>query len=198
VNDVKPSGSDQPDTGTLIAAIAGGDSASRDALLETVYLQLRATAQRQLAAERAGHTLSATALVHEAYLRLVGPRDLAWANRAHFYKAAAEAMRRVLLDHAKHRGREKRGGGRERVPLGDTACMVPGGEENFVDHLSVDRAICRLEEVDPDMAQLVKLRYYAGLSCEEVALAIGVTEKTVRNRWKFAAAWLAKALEPAP
>ncbi|MFZ4575279.1 MAG: ECF-type sigma factor [Phycisphaerales bacterium] len=179
----------------VVSAALAGDSGARDALLAMVYDQLRASARQQLSAERPGHTLSATALVHEAFLRLVGPRDVPWANRAHFYKAAAEAMRHVLLDHAKSRSRIKRGGGRDQVPLGDSACLSNSDDENSVDHISVDGAICRLGKADPEMAELVRLRYYAGLTCEEAALVLGVTEKTVRNRWKFATAWLAKEIE---
>ncbi len=171
-------------------------------LLPMVYEQLRAAAQRHMAAERPGHTLAATALVHEAYLKLVGPRQIPWQNRAHFYAAAAEAMRQILLDHARARGSRKRGGAKANVPLNEVAAVVAGSEhapngdqtENQPDFVALDAAIGRLEARDPRAGQVVRLKYYAGLEIAQVALALGVSERTVKNDWAFAKAWLERAL----
>jgi len=171
-------------------------------LLPLVYDQLRAAAQTQMARERAGHTLAATALVHEAYLKLLGPREIPWQNRTHFYAAAAGAMRQVLLDHAKARGRRKRGGERRHVSLDDVASVdaaAPGAQndgqaDSHTDFAALDDAIRRLEERDTRMAQVVHLKYYAGLEIAQVALALGVSERTVKNDWAFAKAWLERAL----
>ncbi len=175
-------------------------------LLPLVYNQLRAAAQRQMAGERAGHTLAATALVHEAYLKLVGPREIPWEHRGHFYAAAAEAMRQILLDHAKSRARRKRGGGRAHVSLEDVAAVIEDGKagaahgsgleqrDGSPDFIALDEAIRRLEARDPRVAQVVHLKYYAGLEIAQVALALGISERTVKNDWAFAKAWLERAL----
>lgn len=166
-------------------------------LLPLVYAQLRAAAQRQMAAERPGHTLAATALVHEAYIKLVGPRDLPWENRGHFYAAAAEAMRQILLDHAKSKARLKHGDGKRHLPLDDAAevrARECGVDDEFADFIALDSAMGRLEARDPRMAQVVRLKYYAGLEIAQVALVLGVSERTVKNDWTFAKAWLERAL----
>jgi RNA polymerase sigma factor (TIGR02999 family) len=158
-----------------------------------VYDQLRGAAQMQLAGERgggAGHTLSATALVHEAYLRLAGPREVPWAGRAHFYAAAAQAMRRILLDHARTRAR--RSGG--PVPLegiGDVAALAGADSEQIV---AVDGALTRLESEDPEAAAVVRLRFYAGLSVEQAAEALGLSPRTAARLWTYARAVLYRAL----
>lgn len=167
-------------------------------LLPLVYDQLRAAAQNQMGRERANHTLGATALVHEAYLKLVGPREIPWQNRAHFYIAAAQAMRQILLDHAKAKHRIKRGGKAIAAPqtrIEDAATLV-GSEkdDNAVDLVALDAAIRRLEERDPRVAQVVYLKYYAGLEITQVALALGISERTVKNDWAFARAWLERTL----
>ena len=191
--------SEHPDSPAteLMQRASAGDRAAAEALLPLVYAQLRASAQKAMAGERAGHTLGATALVHEAYIRLAGERDVPWRGRGHFYAAAAEAMRRVLLDHAKARGRAKRGGGAVRVEL-DTALLDAGQSEtpnnNATDFLALDDAIRRLEERDPRMGQVVRLRFYAGLEIAHVALALGVSERTVKSDWAFAKAWLEREL----
>jgi len=174
-------------------------------LLPLVYDQLRAAAQKRMAGERVGHTLAATALVHEAYLKLVGPREIPWQNRGHFYAAAAAAMRQILLDHAKSRGRRKRGGGGEQahVPLDEVASVVSDPQEERAtdptegqtDYLALDEAIRRLEVRDPRLARVVHLKYYAGLEIAQVALALGISERTVKNDWTFARAWLERALK---
>ncbi|MCX5689792.1 MAG: ECF-type sigma factor [Planctomycetota bacterium] len=181
----------------LLQAAAAGDRAAADKLLPLVYAQLRQSAQVCLAGERSGHTLSATALVHEAYLKLVGPREVSWAGRGHFYAAAAEAMRRVLLDHARSRGREKRGGiggqparRADFASVAELAALPDSGEI-----VSFDSALRRLEEESPDAARVVQLRFFAGLSVEQTALAIGVSDRTVNRHWTFARAWLHRAVQ---
>jgi len=175
----------------ILEKVASGDPRAADELFPLVYEQLRAAAQKQMAHERGDHTLQATALVHEAYLRLVGPHEVSWENRAHFYVAAAEAMRRVLIEHARKRGREKRGGGRRRVPL-SAADLVQDPELEEI--LSVDAAIRRLEERDGRMARIVRLRFFAGLGVAETAAALGLSDRTVRREWALARAWLHREL----
>ncbi len=192
----------QPEDATLLmAAAASGDKSAADRLLPFVYDQLRKAAQSGLSGERQDHTLSATALVHEAYLKLVGPREVAWVGRGHFYAAAAEAMRRILLDHAKARGRVKRGGGLGRINLDDTATLGgPIAEDRVCDQgdfVALDEAICRLASRDPRMAEVVRLRFYAGLEVSQVALVQGVSERTVKNDWAFAKAWLEREMKTA-
>jgi len=168
-----------------------GDTHAAADLLPLVYQQLRAAAQKQMASERSDHTLQATALVHEAYVRLVGPHDVPWENRAHFYVAAAEAMRRVLIEHARKRGRVKRGGGRRRIPLtGEELAEDPNLEEI----MSVDAAIRRLEEQDGRMSRIVRLRFFAGLDVKETAAVLGISDRTVRREWALARAWLHREL----
>lgn len=191
---------DPADATLLMVQAASGDQAAADRLLPLVYDQLRKVAQRHMAGERRDHTLSATALVHEAYLRLVGPREVAWAGRAHFYAAAAEAMRRVLLDHAKSRGRMKRGGGLGRVDLDDAATFggprAENNEPDEADFVALDEAVCRLASRDTRMAEVVRLRFYVGLGVTDVALVLGVSERTVKSDWAFAKAWLERELAP--
>lgn len=169
-------------------------------MLPLVYDQLRKAAQIQMAGERRDHTLTATALVHEAYLKLVGPRDVSWVGRGHFYAAAAEAMRRILLDHAKARARVKRGRGLGRVNLDQAATLgapimtQPGFDET--DFVALDEAICRLAVKDPRMAEVVRLRFYAGLEVSEVASVLEVSERTVKSEWAFARAWLEREMGP--
>jgi RNA polymerase sigma factor (TIGR02999 family) len=179
------------DATRLMIAASDGDAAAAERLLPLVYQQLRAAAQLQMATERPGHTLQATALVHEAFLKLVGDRDLSWQNRRHFYVAAAEAMRQILLDHARSRGRLKRGGGRRRVPLS----MADVAESwNLEETVSLDEALHRLEAQDGDIAEVVRLRFYAGLSIEQTAEALDISPATVKRRWEFGRTWLYREL----
>ena len=171
----------------ILRAAGEGEPVDMGALLPLVYDRLRAIASRRMAGERRGHTLQATALVHEAYLKLAGREKLAWTSRAHFYAAAAEAMRRILIDHARGKARAKRGKGRERVPL-DVVDLA--SRECLDEILSVDEAVHRLEEQDPRLVEVLKLRFYAGLSEKETAAALGVTTRTVRRDWVLARAWL--------
>jgi len=170
-------------------------------LLPLVYNQLRAAAQNQMASERnagAGHTLSATALVHEAYLKLVGPREIPWANRGHFYSAAAEAMRRILIDRARAKfGRDGVTDQGRKVALrlsGMESAAVDENEEGF---LALDDAIQRFEKVDPQAAAVVRLRFFTGLDLASTALALGISERTVKRDWAFARAWLRSDLDRA-
>ncbi len=174
-------------------------------LLPLVYAQLRAAAQNHLSSERPNHTLSATALVHEAYLKLCGPRDIPWANRAHFYAAAAQAMRQVLLDHAKARLAAKRGGGggggegspesARRAAVALTSLPDPASDSQSAGFLILDDAISRLEGVDQEAAAVVRLRYFAGLSVDQTASALGVSAPSVKRSWAFARGWLKEAIE---
>jgi len=170
------------------------DSETAERLLSLVYEQLRKVAQQRMASERADHTIGATALVHEAYLRLVGDRVVPWQNRAHFFAAAAEAMRRILVDHAKARARIKRLGPapwRRRVLL-DVVELAATADSDGI--LSVDDAVCRLERQDEELGRIVRLRFYAGLSESEVAELLGVSNRTVRRSWTLARAWLRREL----
>ena len=165
-------------------------------LLRQLYTQLRAAAQQHMAHERGNHTLTATALVHEAWLRLAPPRDIPFANRAHFYAAATEAMRHILLDHAKARGRKKRSGAHTHVDLDAPLdlSLAPGADDKLDDYLAIDEAIEALRAEDPRLAEIVRLRFFAGLSVPETAALLGVSERTVKGEWAFARAWLARHL----
>lgn len=167
------------------------------ALTDTVYSHLRAIAQNQMHGERAGHSLSATALVHEAYLRLERGEGHEPAQRGAFLFAAAEAMRRVLIEHARARGRVKRGGGAARVSLdaiGDVADLDAAAGDVSGSVFAFDEAFRRLEEHDKGVADVVRLRFYAGLTVPETARAVGVSERTVNNRWGYARAWIAREM----
>ena len=157
-------------------------------LLPLVYDELRCLARQRLAGERPGQTLQPTALVHEAYLRLTkangAPR---WDSDRHFFGAAAEAMRRVLIDRARARGREKRGGGRTRVDIEAMDLAAPAGDEEL---LAVDEALEKLAAVDAEGAEIAKLRYFVGLGIPEVAAALGISERSVKRHWAYARAWL--------
>jgi RNA polymerase sigma factor (TIGR02999 family) len=186
------------DVTRLLNAIDRGEPQAAERLLPLVYDELRKLAAQRLADEKPGQTLQATALVHEAYLRLVGgdPARL-WSGRGHFFAAAAEAMRRILVENARRKKRDKHGGGRRRVSLGDR----PAAERTPEDLLALDDALTRLAAEDPAAAGLVKLRFYAGASVEEAADALGVSRAQGYRLWNYARAWLRCALEdesPAP
>ena len=174
-------------------AQGGSDAASQD-LLQCVYDQLHAIAQRRVASERPGHTLQATALVHEAYMRLIGDSPTPWRDRGHFYLAAAEAMRRILVDYARARGAEKRGGNRKRLPL--SVCDLADSEDPGR-ILALDAALVRLQEEDASGAAVVRLRFFAGLTVEETASALGVSERSVKREWAYARAKLFRYLNDA-
>ena len=171
----------------ILSAVEQGDPHAAAQLLPLVYEELRKLAAQRMAKEAPGQTLQATALVHEAYLRLLGTREVPWSDRAQFFRAAADAMRRILIDHARAKGTIKRGGGRRRLPLDvlDLAC-----EALFPEAVAIDDAVSRLQEFSPTVAEVVRLRFYAGLSEAETALALAVSERTIRREWTYARAWL--------
>jgi RNA polymerase sigma factor (TIGR02999 family) len=185
---------DEPpdDVTRLIQDAADGRPGAADRLFPLVYSQLRAIAQQRMAMERPGHTLQATALVHEAFLRLTGGAPRVWNGRSHFFHVAGEAMRHLLIDHARRRDRVKRGGALQRVPLNVLDLAAEQDEGQIV---ALDGAMRRLEEMDGEAAEVVRLRFYAGLSVEQTAEAMGVSERTVKRDWAFARAWLFKEME---
>ena len=174
----------------ILEALAAGNSQAAGELLPLVYEELRRVAAAQLRQERPGQTLQATALVHEAYLRLVGG-ETSWENRRHFFAAAAEAMRRILIDRARRKRRVRHGGGRQRVELeaDDLAIDAPS-----VELLALDEALDRLAAEDPQKAELVKLRYFAGLNEQEAADVLGISRATAARHWAYARAWLFDSL----
>jgi len=179
------------DVTLLLQAIRDGDRGALDELVPLVYDEIRAIARRQLGRERRDHTLQPTALTNEAYLRLVGRTEANWANRAHFFGVASQVIRRVLVEHARARGRDKRGGHALRVTL--TEQLVGGGSIDL-DFLALDTALEELGEEHPDEKQVVELRFFGGLSIPEAAELLGVSTRTVERRWTFAPAWLFRAL----
>jgi RNA polymerase sigma factor (TIGR02999 family) len=182
----------------ILSAIEEGDPHAAEQLLPLVYDELRKLAAAKLAQEKPGQTLQPTALVHEAYVRLVGSDGgLRWNDRGHFFAAAAQAMRNILVDSARHKRREKHGGGRHRVSL-DESMPAPPDDSDAV--LALDEALSRLATEDPEAARIVQLRYYAGLSVEDAAQALGISRAYAYRQWTFARAWLLQALsdsEPA-
>jgi RNA polymerase sigma factor (TIGR02999 family) len=175
----------------LLADWAGGDGDALERLTPLVHAELRRIARRQMGGERQGHTLQATALVNEAYLRLSGQDGFEWRDRSHFYAVCAQVMRHVLIDHARAHARDKRGGGALHVSLDAAAVMSDEGASELV---ALDEALRALEEVDPQKGRVVELRYFAGLSIEETAEVLGVSPTTVRREWRRAKAWLYRAL----
>jgi RNA polymerase sigma factor (TIGR02999 family) len=175
----------------LLADWAGGDRDALDRLAPLVHAELRRIARRQMGGERQGHTLQATALVNEAYLRLAGQEGFEWKDRAHFYAVCAQVMRHVLIDHARAHARDKRGGGALHVSLDEAAVM---SAESASELVALDEALRELEEVDPQKGRVVELRYFAGLSIEETAEVLGISPTTVRREWRRAKAWLYRAL----
>lgn len=177
----------------LLNSIEQGDPHAADQLLPLVYDELRRLAAQRLNREKPGHTLQATALVHEAYLRLVGDDAAAhWDHRGHFFAAAAEAMRRILVESARHKRRLKHGGGRQRLELADQhPLLLPAADEL----LDLDAALTRLAAHDATAAAVVKLHFFAGLSLEQVAEALGISRATAYRNWSYARAWLQCALK---
>jgi RNA polymerase sigma factor (TIGR02999 family) len=167
---------------------SGGKQEALDALLPLVYAELHRQASRYLRRERAGHTLQTTALIHEAYLKLIDQREVNWQNRAHFFGIAAQAMRRILVDYAKTRHREKRGGVAENLPLEEAALVV--SEERSIDLVALDEALTRLAKFDERQARIVELRYFSGLTIEETAEVLRISPATVKSDWNVAKAWL--------
>jgi RNA polymerase sigma factor (TIGR02999 family) len=176
----------------MLCEARGGDRAAFDRLLPLVYDELRRLAQARLRAERPDHTLQATALAHEVYLKLIDQSRVAWRDRAHFFAIAARAIRRILVDHARTRHREKRGGGARKLSL-DEALTVPAAAPD-TDLLALDEALERLASVEPEKAAVVELRFFGGLTAEETAEALGISLSTVERYWRYARAWLYDAL----
>lgn len=183
------------DVTQILAKVESGDSAAADQLLPLVYDELRRLAARTLAHEKPGHTLQATALVHEAYLRLVDANKVAgWKSRAHFFGAAAEAMRRILVDHARRKLRLKHGGNRQRVDLDESLVM---SDERADQIIALAEALENLASQSPEKAELVKLRYFAGLSHQEAADAMGISRATADRYWAYAKVFLYCEMEDA-
>jgi RNA polymerase sigma factor (TIGR02999 family) len=176
----------------LLERAQGGDPRVTDELFPIVYEELRSIAARFLKGEGRPQTLQATALVHEAYIRLVGPGQTTWENRAHFFGAAARAIRRILTDSARARGRIKRGGGQSRAPLDEALVVAPMPE---VDLEGLDEALNQLASLDAQKARVVELRFFAGLTVEQTAQALGISTSTVARDWQFARVWLSHKLE---
>jgi RNA polymerase sigma factor (TIGR02999 family) len=176
----------------LLEALNGGNVKAAADLLPLVYEELRKLARARMSNEPDGHTLQATALVHEAYLRVIGQGDeQRWDNRGHFFGAAALAMRRILVERARHNARIKRGGDRQRVTLSDNAAVF---DQDATDLLALNDALTKLEEYDKRKSEVVMLRYFAGLSIEETAAAMDLSPATIKNEWTFARAWLHREL----
>lgn len=175
----------------ILTAVEQGDPQAAQRLLPLVYDELRRLAAHRLAGENPGHTLQPTALVHEAYLKLVGsdPRQ-PWNGRVHFFAAAAEAMRRILIDHARRKHRVRRGGAMQRVELKDLVDIEQIAEREEDDILALDEALTQLAAADPRRAELVRLRYFAGLTLEQAAELLGISRATADRHWSFARAWL--------
>jgi RNA polymerase sigma factor (TIGR02999 family) len=176
------------DVTQILSRIESGDPTAAELLLPLVYDELRKLASARLAHEKPGQTLQPTALVHEAYVRLVdGAADQKWDSRSHFFAAAAEAMRRILIDAARTKASLKRGGNAERVELNDQPADF---DANRIDMLALDEALQKLESEQPDKARLVKLRYFAGCSLDESAEMLGISRATAQRHWAYARAWL--------
>jgi len=173
-------------------AIGGGDAQAADKLLPLVYEELRKLAAHRMAQELPGQTLQPTALVHEAWLRLVGEANPRFDGRGHFFAAAAEAMRRILIDRAREKLALKRGAGAERVNLDELEVAMAADDETLV---ALDEALAKLSKEDPDSAEFIKLRFFTGLTTDEAAQALGIPERTARRHWSFARAWLYRELQ---
>jgi RNA polymerase sigma factor (TIGR02999 family) len=179
------------DVTKILSAIEQGDPQAAEQLLPHVYHELRKLAAQRLAQEKPGQTLQATALVHEAYLRLVGNQDPGWNSRGHFFAAAAEAMRRILVENARRKDRLKRGGGRARIDVDHLDVAAPQEPQEL---LALDEALTRLAAADPQAAELVKLRYFAALSLKQAAEALGIAPRTADFLWAYAKAYLLKEM----
>ena len=179
------------DVTTILKLASDGDDSAVRRLLPLVYDELRALAESYLKQERPDHTLQATALVHEAYMRLIKQEDVEWQNRAHFFGVAAQAIRRILVDHARHHQRVKRGGQRQRVQLEDGVALL---DESGLDLLALDEAMNKLAEFNERAARVVELRFFGGLSRQEVGEFLSISLRTVADDWRLARAWLRREL----
>jgi RNA polymerase sigma-70 factor (ECF subfamily) len=180
------------DVTELLTQLRAGRQDVRDQLVPLIYGELRRIAGAQMARERLGHTLQATAVVHEAYLRLIGDEPVQWQSRAHFFAIAANTVRRVLLDYARQRHAGKRGGeGARKVEI-DAELLIGG--DRLEDVIALDEVLARLSEMDPEQGRLVELRFFGGLNVEETAEVMGISPSTVKRQWRLARAWLGREL----
>ena len=179
----------------ILTALEQGDARSTDELLPIVYHELRRMAAHKMASEPAGHTLQPTALVHEAWLKLVDTPNQSWQNRAHFFGAAAEAMRRILIDRARRKGRQRRGSGAEHLDADALEIASPAPDDQL---LALNEALDRFAALEPQQAELVKLRYFVGLKIEEAAEVLGISEATAKRWWAYARAWLFEEIQNPP
>ncbi len=171
----------------MLEAVSRGEPKAADELLPLVYAELRRLAAHKMASENPGQTLQPTALVHEAWLRLTGGDDRKWNDRAHFFAAAAEAMRRILVDNARRKSAIRHGGGQQRADMPELASAVLEDDDRV---LAVHEALEKFAALDPQKAELVKLRYFVGMTLEQAAEALGLSERTAKRHWAFARAWL--------
>ena len=180
----------------LLVEWQNGNQQALDSLIPLVYQELRAIAGRYLSHESPGHTLQSTALVHEAYFKLIGQRRVRWQNRAHFCGIAAQMMRRILIDHARHQVRDKRGGGAPKLSLDEAVATAE--METDVDLLALDEALTSLALIDPRGARIIELRFFSGLTLDETAEVVGVSAGTVKRDWSAARAWLYREMRQKP
>ena len=183
--------SSEPNITELLVGYGRGDKEAIDQLMPIVYDELRRQAARYLRREQPGHALQTTALIHEAYVRLVDQRNVQWQNRAHFFSIAAQLMRRILVDHARTKKRAKRGGSGVRVSLNEATVAVKGLD---LDVVALDEALDRLAKIDEQQSRVVELRYFSGLTVEETAEVMGISAATVKRDWSMAKAWLHREL----
>jgi RNA polymerase sigma factor (TIGR02999 family) len=182
---------DDGDITTMLAAASGGDPAAAERLIDLVYEELRRRAEALMKRESPGHTVQATMLVHDAYLKLIHQDRASWNDRNHFFAVAAQTMRRLLVDHARGRTRDKRGGGQAKISLEEGLGLSSGAD---ADVLAVDQALTRLEAVDPQQARIVELRFFGGLTVDEVAQQLKMSKRAVEAEWTMVSAWLRREL----
>lgn len=180
-----------PDITLLLQSLGKDDGHASSELLPLLYGELRRLAGARMQREKAGHTLQPTALVHEAWIRMVGESDRTWANRAHFFAAASESMRRILIGSARRKSRIKRGGGQIRINLDDLDLAAAQADDNI---LLINEAVEELEKTDPEKARIVIMKFFGGMTNQEVAEHLGVTERTIERQWAYARAWLLQAV----
>jgi RNA polymerase sigma factor (TIGR02999 family) len=186
--------SDPHELTTLLIDWREGSRTAGDRLFEATYAELRRLAAHYISGERTGHTLQPTAVVHELYLRLFGSEPVRWQDRAHFFAVAAQQFRRILIDHARKRHADKREGDRQRVPLTEASDLAAHTDEELI---ALDDALSRLQELDDRPARVVELRYFGGLTEQEIAGTLGISVPTVKRDWQFARAWLKTSMAPA-
>lgn len=179
----------------LLIGLRKGDASAQDKLIPLVYKELRTLAGRYMRQERPGHTLQPTALVHEAYIRLTGIHDIDWQNRSHFFAVSAQLMRRILVDSARAKQAQKRGGEYASVTVDEALAAAPADSERL---LAIDEALSRLGKLDPRQARIVELRFFAGLTEEEIAQVLEISPRTVKRDWRVAKAWLYRQLDGKP